>query len=86
MAERVVGLLFLLSGRSAARPFLGMPMTMQYVVRNKRAIGFILSAGPKNYRAFNADGLPIGLFDSEALAARAVYQHSDAAHPRTVGN
>jgi hypothetical protein len=38
--------------------FSDMPTTLQYVVRNKHAIGFILSAGPKGYRA-DQDGLPI---------------------------
>jgi len=41
--------------------------------RNRVCIGFLLSAGPKSYRAYDQDGRPIGLFDSEELAARAVY-------------
>jgi hypothetical protein len=45
-----------------------------YVVRNKRAIGFLLSVGPKGYRAFDQDGRPIGLFEDEDRAARAVYE------------
>jgi hypothetical protein len=54
-------------------------MSLQYVIRDKRAIGFILGAGPKGYRAFDEGGRPIGLFDSEELAARAVYEQADAA-------
>jgi hypothetical protein len=30
---------------------------LQYVIRDNQAIGFLLSAGPKGYRAFDADGL-----------------------------
>ena len=53
---------------------------MQYVIREKHAIGFILSTA-KGYRAFDVDGSPIGSFDSEALAAKAIYQ-SDTTRPR----
>jgi hypothetical protein len=48
---------------------------MQYVLRNKNAIGFILSSA-KGYRAFDADGQPIGLFADPDLAARAVYERA----------
>jgi hypothetical protein len=47
-----------------------MTPSLQYVIRNKEAIGFLLSAGPKGYRAFDRDGLPIGLFENEDRAAR----------------
>jgi hypothetical protein len=30
---------------------------LQYVIHDDQAIGFLLSAGPKGYRAFDADGL-----------------------------
>jgi hypothetical protein len=33
-----------------------MTATLQYVIRNKEAIGFLLSAGPKGFRAFDQDG------------------------------
>ena len=44
---------------------------------DKHAIGFILSAGPKGYRAFDEEGKSLGLFDNEDLAARAIYQNRD---------
>ena len=47
---------------------------LQYVVRNKRAIGFLLSAGTRGYRAFDQEGRPIGLFEDEERAAEAVYE------------
>jgi len=43
-------------------------MTLQSVIKNKHAIGFIIPAGP-NWRAFDEAGLPIGLFASAAAAA-----------------
>ena len=51
-----------------------MSATLQYVIRDKEAIGFLLSAGPKGVRAFDADGRPIGLFQDEHQAAKAVYE------------
>jgi hypothetical protein len=55
-----------------------MTAPLQYVVRDKEAIGFLLSAGPKGYRAFDADGRPIGLFADEHQAAQAVYEQIPA--------
>ena len=49
---------------------------LRYVVRNKQAIGFLLSAGQKGYRAFDQDGRPIGLFKDEDRAAKAVYEEA----------
>jgi hypothetical protein len=49
---------------------------LQYVIRDNQAIGFLLSAGPKGYRAFNADGQPIGLFENEDRAAKAVHEQA----------
>jgi hypothetical protein len=48
----------------------------QYVIRDKEAIGFLLSAGPKGVRAFDADGRSIGLFEDEHRAARAIYEQA----------
>jgi hypothetical protein len=48
----------------------------QYIVRDKEAIGFLLSAGPKGVRAFDADGRSIGLFEDEHRAAKAVYEQT----------
>jgi hypothetical protein len=53
-----------------------MTAPFQYVIRDKEAIGFLLSAGPKGCRAFDADGLPIGLFEDEHRAAKAVYEQT----------
>ena len=47
--------------------------SLQYVIRDTQAVGFILSAGPKGFRAFNADGLSLGLYADQELAAKAVY-------------
>ena len=55
-----------------------MTPTLHYVLRNKQAIGFLLSAGPKGFRAFDQEGLPIGLFEDEDGAARAVYEKAGA--------
>jgi hypothetical protein len=49
---------------------------LQYVIRENQAIGFLLSAGPKSYRAFDAHGLTLGLYDSEQLAAKAIYEQA----------
>jgi hypothetical protein len=49
---------------------------LQYVIRDNQAIGFLLSAGPKGYRAFDADGLTLGLYESEELAAKAINEQA----------
>jgi hypothetical protein len=51
-----------------------MVLRLQYVVRDRQAIGFLLGAGSKGYRAFDQDGRPIGLFEDEEEAAAAVYE------------
>ena len=74
--------LLILAGATKSKDFyfVGFTMTpsprLQYVIRNKQAIGFLLSAGPKGYRAFDRDGRPIGLFDSEERAVKAVYEQA----------
>jgi hypothetical protein len=50
-----------------------------YVLSNKETVGFLISIGPKGFRAYDVDGRPIGLFEREDAAARAAYQHADAA-------
>jgi hypothetical protein len=52
---------------------------LQYVVRDKEPIGFLLSAGRKGYRAFDQDGRPLGLFEDEDKAAKAVYEEAGPA-------
>jgi hypothetical protein len=51
---------------------------LQYVVRENQAIGFLLSAGPEGYQAFDADGLTLGHYKSEELAAKAIYEQSSS--------
>jgi hypothetical protein len=46
---------------------------LQYVISDKRPIGFVLSCA-KGWKSYDQDGRPIGLFDSEDLATRAVYE------------
>ncbi len=50
---------------------------LQYVIRDNQAIvGFLLSAGPKGFQAFDADGLTLGLYENEELAAKAIYKQA----------
>jgi hypothetical protein len=50
---------------------------LQYVIRENQAIGFLLSAGPEGgYQAFDADGLTLGHYKSEELAAKAIYEQA----------
>jgi hypothetical protein len=51
---------------------------LQYVISDERPIGFILSC-VSGWKSYDMDGRPIGLFDSEALAAKAVYAQANAA-------
>jgi hypothetical protein len=51
-----------------------MDAQLQYVIRNERPVGFILSTGRRGYRAYDHDGRPIGFFDSQDDAAKAVYE------------
>jgi hypothetical protein len=53
-----------------------MTPSLQYIIRNREAIGFLMSAGTKGYRAFDQDGRPIGLFEDADKAARAVYEEA----------
>jgi hypothetical protein len=48
-------------------------------------VGFLLSAGQRGWKAYDDNGRPIGLFDSEELAARAVYEQAEAAPGLTEG-
>ena len=46
---------------------------LQYVISDERPIGFLLSCA-EGWKSYDTDGRPIGLFDSEELAAKAVYE------------
>jgi hypothetical protein len=62
--------------KSARKMGVFVTANFQYIVRDKEAIGFLLSAGPKGVRAFDADGRSIGLFEDEHRAAKAVYEQT----------
>jgi hypothetical protein len=48
---------------------------VQYVISDKRPIGFLLSCA-KGWKSYDMDGRPIGFFESQALAAKSVYEKS----------
>jgi hypothetical protein len=35
-------------------------------------VGFLRSAGPRGFTAYNADGMPIGMFQDKAAAVEAI--------------
>jgi hypothetical protein len=35
-------------------------------------VGFLRSAGPRGFTAYNADGIPIGMFQDKAAAVEAI--------------
>jgi hypothetical protein len=49
-------------------------MKLHPIIRDRTCIGFILSAGPKGFRAYDHEARPIGLYDNEHIAAKAVYE------------
>ena len=51
---------------------------LQYVIRENQTIGLLLSAGPEGYQAFDADGLTLGHYKSEELAAKAIYEQASS--------
>jgi hypothetical protein len=51
-------------------------LNLQYVLRDKTCVGFLLDTA-KGWKAFDVGGLPIGLFDSEELAAPVYEQATD---------
>jgi serine phosphatase RsbU (regulator of sigma subunit) len=53
--------------------------SLRYVLSGGRPVGFLLSAGPKGVRAYDADGLPLGMFQTEAEAVRHIYEQAAAA-------
>ena len=42
------------------------------VLRDNHCVGFLRSAGPKGFTAYNADGIPIGMFQDKAAAVEAI--------------
>jgi hypothetical protein len=49
---------------------------LQYVISDERPIGFILSCA-KGWKSYDQDGQPLGLFDSEDQAVKAVYERAE---------
>ena len=45
---------------------------MMSVLRDNRCVGFLRSAGPKGFTAYNAEGMPIGMFQDKAAAVEAI--------------
>jgi hypothetical protein len=39
---------------------------------NGHCVGFLRSAGPRGFTAYNADGIPIGIFQDKAAAVEAI--------------
>jgi hypothetical protein len=44
-------------------------------------VGFLRSAGPRGFTAYNADGLPIGIFQDKAAAVEAITAASPVQSP-----
>jgi hypothetical protein len=55
-----------------------MVPAMMSVLRGKETIGFVIQCA-KGWKAFTVSGQPIGYFGDNTAAAKAVYQHADAA-------
>jgi hypothetical protein len=51
---------------------------MKSVLRDRSCIGVVMNCA-KGWKAFDEGCQPLGLFDNETAAAKAVYQHSDTA-------
>ena len=49
------------------------PPPMISVLRDSHdCVGFLRSAGPRGFTAYNADGIPIGIFQDKAAAIAAI--------------
>lgn len=48
------------------------------VISHKKVVGFLVSS-VRGWKAYDAEGLPIGMWASESDAARAVYAQKEAA-------
>jgi len=42
------------------------------VLRDNHCVGFLRSAGPKGFTAYDAEGMPIGIFQDKAAAVEAI--------------
>jgi len=51
--------------QGAAPPF-------QTILAHGRCVGFLRSAGPKGFTAYDADGQPLGMFQDKAAAVEAI--------------
>ena len=54
---------------------------LQYVISDERPIRYLLPCA-EGWKSYDTDGLLIGLFDSEELAAKAVYERAPLPSPR----
>jgi len=42
------------------------------VLRDNHCVGFLRSAGPRGFTAYDAEGMPIGMFQDKAAAVEAI--------------
>jgi hypothetical protein len=42
------------------------------VLRDNQCVGFLRSAGPRGFTAYDAEGMPIGMFQDKAAAVEAI--------------
>jgi hypothetical protein len=55
--------------------------TMLSVTDGTSCVGFVLNRGRDGYEAFNRDGKPIGKFQSQQEAVRAIPRRAETATP-----
>ena len=48
------------------------PNLISVLSSNADCVGFLRSAGPKGFTAYNAEGMPIGMFQDKAAAVEAI--------------
>ena len=48
------------------------PNLISVLSSNADCVGFLRSAGPRGFTAYNADGIPIGVFQDKAAAVEAI--------------
>jgi len=53
--------------------------------QDRVCVGFLVNCGPGRWKAYTDTGEPLGFFGDDTAAARAVYQHADAARANPGG-
>ena len=48
------------------------PRMISVLCSTSGCVGFLRSAGPKGFTAYNAEGMPIGMFQDKAAAVEAI--------------